>query len=86
MIVNRPSLAKKEAASGCQRPKSREETPKEGDGITSDRDTALRKYERASHKKQESPGIAALLGAWLSQDVDKPSQSLNGFMGASVKT
>ncbi len=54
---------KKRPPAGCQRPKSREETPKEGGGITSDRDTALRKYDRASHKKQESQDMAALLGA-----------------------
>ena len=80
------NLQKKEAASGCQRPKSREETPKEGGGITSDRDTALRKYERAPHKKQESHGIAALLDAWPWRYVDRPSQSLDRFSRSSVKT
>ncbi len=44
--------AKKEAASACQRPKSREETPKEGGGITTVRDTALRQYAGAPHKMQ----------------------------------
>ena len=61
LTVDCDQFAKKEAAGGCQRPKSREETPKEGGGNTSDRVTALRKYEPAPHKKQESHGMAALL-------------------------
>ena len=35
-----------------KRPKSREETPKEGGGNASDRATALREYATALHKKQ----------------------------------
>jgi hypothetical protein len=36
----------------CQRPKSREETPKEGGDNASDRATALQEYATALHKKQ----------------------------------
>jgi hypothetical protein len=42
----------KRAARGCKRPKSREETPKEGGGNASNRATALQQYVSASHKKQ----------------------------------
>jgi hypothetical protein len=42
----------KRAARGCKRPKSREETPKEGGGNASNRATALQQYVSAPHKKQ----------------------------------
>src|SRR5258708_32995608 len=42
----------KRAARGCKRPKSREETPREGGGNASNRATALQQYVSASHKKQ----------------------------------
>src|SRR5262249_19255437 len=37
----------------CRRPKSREETPKEGGGNARTRIAALHQYAPASHKKQE---------------------------------
>jgi hypothetical protein len=49
---NGSGMHKKRAASQWQRPKSREETPKEGGGNARDRVTALHQYAPASHKKQ----------------------------------
>jgi len=37
----------------CRRPKSREETPKEGGGNARTRIAALHQYAPATHKKQE---------------------------------
>ena len=42
----------KRAACVSKRPKSREETPKEGGGSARDRATALQQYVIATHKKQ----------------------------------
>ena len=52
--VRHPVLFRQEkrAARGCKRPKSREETPKEGGGNARNRATALQQYVSASHKKQ----------------------------------
>jgi hypothetical protein len=45
---------KKKGPLASQRPKSREETPKEGGGAVQADDTALHKYAPAPHKKQVS--------------------------------
>jgi hypothetical protein len=65
-----PSVAtKKEAASVCQRPKSREETPKEGGGNTSHRATAPPKYVIAAHKMQDAGVMADQLAEGFSTTV-----------------
>jgi hypothetical protein len=48
----RDSTPKKKGRRQCQRPKSREETPKEGGGNARERVTALHQYAAAPHKKQ----------------------------------
>ena len=47
-------VPKKKGPPASQRPKSREETPKEGGGVVQGDDTALHKYAPAPHKKQVS--------------------------------
>jgi hypothetical protein len=48
---------KKGPPSDCWRPKSREETPKEGGSNASHRATAPQQYVTAPHKKQEEVSI-----------------------------
>src|SRR2546430_1484970 len=57
-----PRQSRKKAAGGCQRPKSREETPKEGGGNTREsyyraaiRYTALHKRQEGRPKKPSTP-------------------------------
>src|SRR6185503_12687948 len=47
-------VAKKKGPLASQRPKSREETPKEGGGNVREDDAALHQYAPAPHKKQVS--------------------------------
>jgi hypothetical protein len=51
-VVAHIKHSEKRAASDCQRPKSREETPKEGGGNARDRIAALHQYAPAPHKTQ----------------------------------
>ena len=49
----RPPIDKKKGPLASKRPKSREETPKEGGGNAQERITALQQYVIAAHQKQE---------------------------------